>query len=108
LPSACSTQARCVSTQRNAAPSGARGGSVRRTAPSRLSIASRNRLAAAERFTVSGRVRSPARKTRLELTIDDVEFEFAGFLLRNGPPARRNASLVHRLATAADQVMPFI
>src|SRR3569833_3755875 len=107
LASAPSTQARWLSAHLSAGPSAARRGKVSLTAPSRGSTASRIRRASAERRTVNWRVWLPPVKTRSELAVDKVIFELAGFVLGHGPAARGHAGFVHRLAAAADQMMPF-
>ena len=52
--------------------------------------------------------RRPARRraSSSELAVDEMMFEIASLIFRDRPAAHRHAGLVHRLAAAADQIMP--
>src|SRR3569832_681135 len=53
-----------------------------------------------------GRTKLRKARPRSQIAIDEVEFEIAGIILGDGPAAHRLAGGVHRLAVAADEIVP--
>ena len=97
--SCASIQSRCPAAQASALRRDTRRGTVSRTAPVRAVDPQAHHLRAArETFTSSA--------AGSELMVDQMMLEVAGLVLGDRPAAHRHAGRVHRLAVAADQIMP--